>query len=121
MFTFIFSQQKLNKLAFVLKQCLYYLLKLAKDHSEADCVQQHRQSRMSFFKLFSGGERVKKKPCQTEEVEKLMEREELLVDKKEDLKRKIDQELLFAKRNSRTNRRGEIMLQQVHLHHCSLI
>nr|XP_046251356.1 charged multivesicular body protein 4c-like isoform X2 [Scatophagus argus] len=58
--------------------------------------------------MFGGGEKVRKKPCQQEEIEKLPEREELLMRKKEILKKKIDQELLFAMKNSRKNRRGAL-------------
>ncbi|GAA6221237.1 charged multivesicular body protein 4c-like [Lates japonicus] len=58
-----------------------------------------------FVKMFGGGEKVRKKPCQPEETEKPQGREELLMKKKEYLKKKIDQELLLAKRNSRKNRR----------------
>ncbi|XP_044212259.1 charged multivesicular body protein 4b-like [Thunnus albacares] len=57
-----------------------------------------------FVKMFSGGEKVTKN-CKQEETEKLPETEELLMKKKEFLKKKIDQELLFAKKNSRKNRR----------------
>lgn len=60
-----------------------------------------------FAKMFSGGEKVRK-DCQQEETDTLPETEELLMKKKEFLKKKIDQELLFAKKNSRKNRRGEI-------------
>ncbi|XP_029290202.1 charged multivesicular body protein 4b-like isoform X2 [Cottoperca gobio] len=62
---------------------------------------------MSLFgKLFSGGEKVKKTSCLQEEMEKLPLREELLMKKKEFLKKKIDQELLIAKNNSRKNRKA---------------
>ncbi|XP_044050286.1 charged multivesicular body protein 4b-like isoform X2 [Siniperca chuatsi] len=61
---------------------------------------------MSLFgKIFNGGEKVRKKPCRPEEIENLVEKEELLMKKKDFLKKKIDQELLFAKENSRKNRR----------------
>ncbi|XP_070764271.1 charged multivesicular body protein 4b-like [Enoplosus armatus] len=58
-----------------------------------------------FVKIFSGGEKVRKKPSRQEESEKLPEGEELLMKKKEFLKKKIDQELLLARKNSRKNRR----------------
>ncbi|XP_022624277.1 charged multivesicular body protein 4c-like [Seriola dumerili] len=61
---------------------------------------------MSLFnKMFSGGEKVTKKPSEEGEVEKLLQGEELLMEKKEHLKKKIDRELLYAKKNSRKNRR----------------
>ncbi|KAI9518230.1 hypothetical protein NQZ68_038896 [Dissostichus eleginoides] len=63
-------------------------------------------SDMSFIgKLLSGGEKLTK-PCRPEETEPLPDREELLGKKREFLKKKIDQEFLFAKTNSRKNRRG---------------
>ncbi|XP_054475587.1 charged multivesicular body protein 4b-like [Anoplopoma fimbria] len=61
-----------------------------------------------FVKLFGGGEKVRKMPGQQEEMEKLPEREELLMKNKELLKVKIDQELLLAKKNSITNRRAAL-------------
>ncbi|XP_035521399.1 charged multivesicular body protein 4b-like [Morone saxatilis] len=57
-----------------------------------------------FVKMFSGGEKVRKKPGQQEEIEKPPEREELLMKKKAFLKKKIDQELLCVKKNIRKNR-----------------
>ncbi|KAJ4938593.1 hypothetical protein JOQ06_003206 [Pogonophryne albipinna] len=63
---------------------------------------------MSFIgKLLSGGEKLTK-PCRPEETEPLPDREELLGKKREFLKKKIDQEFLFAKTNSRKNRRGAL-------------
>uniref|UniRef100_A0A3B4WVA8 Uncharacterized protein n=1 Tax=Seriola lalandi dorsalis TaxID=1841481 RepID=A0A3B4WVA8_SERLL len=74
---------------------------------------------MSLFnKMFSGGEKVTKKPSEEEEVEKLLQGEALLMEKKEHLKKKIDRELLYAKKNSRKNRRGEVSLKEVDIHHC---
>ncbi|XP_045892156.1 charged multivesicular body protein 4b-like [Micropterus dolomieu] len=65
---------------------------------------------MSLFdKIFHGGEKATKKPCGQEEIENLPEREELLMKKKDFLKKKIDQELLFAKKNSRKNRRVALL------------
>ncbi|CAK6975127.1 charged multivesicular body protein 4b-like [Scomber scombrus] len=58
-----------------------------------------------FVKMFCGGEKVRKKKGQEDESEKLQDAEELLLKKKDFLKRKIDQELLCAKENSRKNRR----------------
>ncbi|KAI4823397.1 hypothetical protein KUCAC02_011981 [Chaenocephalus aceratus] len=63
---------------------------------------------MSFIgKLLSGGEKLTK-PCWPEETEPLPDREELLGKKREFLKKKIDQEFLFAQTNSRKNRRGAL-------------
>ncbi|XP_029378443.1 charged multivesicular body protein 4b-like [Echeneis naucrates] len=61
---------------------------------------------MSLFKMFRGGGKLKKKSSQHQEIEKLSERRELLMEKKEDFKKKIEQEILFAKKNSRSNRRA---------------
>lgn len=56
---------------------------------------------------------MRKKPCRPEEIEKLPEREELLMKKKDFLKTKIDQELLVAKKHSSKNRRGEILWREL--------
>ncbi|XP_039663903.1 charged multivesicular body protein 4b-like isoform X2 [Perca fluviatilis] len=61
-----------------------------------------------FGKLCSGGENKARKmacPCQLKEMEKLPEREEMLMKKKDFLMTKIDQELQVAKKNSIRNRR----------------
>lgn len=58
-------------------------------------------------KLFNGGEKTKKKPCQQDPMEKLSDAE-MLKRKQETLKEKIEQELVLAKKNSRSNRRGEL-------------
>ncbi|XP_078112318.1 charged multivesicular body protein 4b-like [Sander vitreus] len=60
-----------------------------------------------FSKLCSGGGKARKMacPCQQKEMEKLPEREEMLMNKKDFLMTKIDQELLVAKKNSIRNRR----------------
>ncbi|KAK5868022.1 hypothetical protein PBY51_012469 [Eleginops maclovinus] len=55
-------------------------------------------------KLFSGGEKLTKQ----EETETLSDREELLMKKREFLRKKVDQEFLFAKNNSRKNRRAAL-------------
>ncbi|XP_070686693.1 charged multivesicular body protein 4b-like [Pempheris klunzingeri] len=62
---------------------------------------------MSLFNIFkaSGEEKVRRKPCLQEERDKFTERGESLSKKKEFLKKKIDQELLFIKKHSRKNRR----------------
>lgn len=60
-----------------------------------------------FVKLFNGGEKTKKKPCQQDPMEKLSD-VEMLKRKQETLKEKIEQELVFVRKNSRNNRRGEL-------------
>ncbi|KAM4573437.1 charged multivesicular body protein 4b-like [Odontesthes bonariensis] len=57
-----------------------------------------------FVNFLCGGEKVRKTACD-QEIDKLTEIEELLVKKKEFLRKKIDQELLTAKKNSIKNRR----------------
>lgn len=54
-------------------------------------------------KWFSEGEEA----CY-QEMEKLPDRVELLMSKKEFMEKKIEQELLVVKKNSRINRPGEI-------------
>ncbi|XP_072241215.1 charged multivesicular body protein 4b-like, partial [Leuresthes tenuis] len=58
-----------------------------------------------FVNFLCGGEKVRKTTCHQEEIDKLAEIEELLVKKTEFLRRKINQELVTAKKNSRKNRR----------------
>lgn len=69
----------------------------------------NRSDMSLYVKIFSGGEKVGMKHCHEDGTEKLPEGEELLLSKEEFLKKKIDQELLFAKKNCRTNRRGEVL------------
>lgn len=76
---------------------------------------------MSLFKIFSGGEKVGMNPCLQNCTEKLCEGEELLLKKEEFLKKKIDQELLFVRKNCRTNRRGEVLKIKLMYVSCSLI
>jgi len=66
-----------------------------------------------FVNFLCGGEKVRKTACHQEEIDKLTEIEELLVKKTEFLRRKINQELVTAKKNSRKNRRGEIVTVKV--------
>uniref|UniRef100_UPI0037E908FE charged multivesicular body protein 4b-like n=1 Tax=Semicossyphus pulcher TaxID=241346 RepID=UPI0037E908FE len=54
-----------------------------------------------FVKTFSTGKKKK--------LEKIQEREDLLMKKKEYLKKKIEQELLFVKKNSRKNRKVALL------------
>ncbi|TDH09041.1 hypothetical protein EPR50_G00082660 [Perca flavescens] len=60
-----------------------------------------------FGKLCSGGEKARKMacPCQLKEMEKLPEREEMLMKKRDFLMTKIDQELQVAKKNGIRSRR----------------
>ena len=65
---------------------------------------------MSFLvKMFRGGEKVRQTPGQHEEADGAPGPEELLRDSKKLLKRTIERELVFAKKNSRKNRRGEML------------
>ncbi|XP_023139073.1 charged multivesicular body protein 4b-like [Amphiprion ocellaris] len=56
-------------------------------------------------KILGGGERVRKTTGQQAGIPELTETEERLLKKREFLKEKIEQELLFTKKNSRTNRK----------------
>ncbi|XP_037834212.1 charged multivesicular body protein 4b-like [Kryptolebias marmoratus] len=60
-----------------------------------------------FVKILGSGEKVRK-ARQERKVDKLPEREELLNKKTEFLKKRIDQELLCAKKNCRKNRRAAL-------------
>lgn len=64
-----------------------------------------------FVKVLDSGEKVRK-TRQEGKIDKLPEREELLVKKTAFLKKKIDRELLCAKKNCRKNRRGEIIFRK---------
>ncbi|KAM9335639.1 charged multivesicular body protein 4c-like [Symphorus nematophorus] len=55
--------------------------------------------------VFRAGKKVRKKRCPQEEIQKLAEGEESLMKKKDSLTKKIEQELLIVKKNSRKNRR----------------
>uniref|UniRef100_A0A3Q1G9S5 Uncharacterized protein n=1 Tax=Acanthochromis polyacanthus TaxID=80966 RepID=A0A3Q1G9S5_9TELE len=59
------------------------------------------------------GERVRKTTGQQVWIPELSETEERLLKKREFLKEKINQELLFAKKNSRANRKCEIFERKV--------
>lgn len=63
---------------------------------------------MSLFgKIFGGGGKGGKGPSAQEAIQKLRETEEMLTKKQEFLEKKIDQELLTAKKNGTKNKRGE--------------
>lgn len=58
-------------------------------------------------KLFGGGGKGGKAPTPQEAIQKLRETEEMLGKKQEYLEKKIDQELMTAKKNGTKNKRGE--------------
>lgn len=57
---------------------------------------------------------MEKEPCVNEWMEKLPARGELLVKKKEFMKKKIDHLKFFAKKNSTINRRGELFYRKIY-------
>uniref|UniRef100_A0A4W6CJT1 Charged multivesicular body protein 4B n=1 Tax=Lates calcarifer TaxID=8187 RepID=A0A4W6CJT1_LATCA len=63
---------------------------------------------MSLFgKLFGSGGKGGKAPTPQEAIQRLRETEEMLAKKQEFLEKKIDQELITAKKNGTKNKRGE--------------
>lgn len=63
---------------------------------------------MSLFgKLFGGGGKGGKAPTPQEAVQRLRETEEMLAKKQDFLEKKIEQELMTAKKNGTKNKRGE--------------
>lgn len=63
---------------------------------------------MSIFgKLFGSGAKGGKAPTTQEAVQKLRETEEMLAKKQEFLEKKIEHELLTAKKNGTKNKRGK--------------
>lgn len=63
---------------------------------------------MSIFgKLFGSGGKGGKGPTAQEAIQKLRETEEMLAKKQDFLEKKIDQELMTAKKNGTKNKRGE--------------
>lgn len=67
---------------------------------------------MSLFgKLFGGGGKGGKAPTPQEAVQRLRETEEMLAKKQDFLEKKIEQELLTAKKNGTKNKRGEEKLR----------
>ena len=63
---------------------------------------------MSLFgKLFGSGGKGGKGPSPQEAIQKLRETEEMLTKKQDFLEKKIDQELITAKKNGTKNKRGE--------------
>lgn len=64
-------------------------------------------TRMSvLMKLFGSGGKSGKQPTPQEAIQRLRETEEMLTKKQEFLEKKIDQELLTAKKNGTKNKRG---------------
>ena len=63
-----------------------------------------------FAKMFGGGGKGGKGPSPQEAIQKLRETEEMLTKKQEFLEKKIDQELLTAKKNGTKNKRGEMLM-----------
>lgn len=60
-----------------------------------------------FAKLFGTGGKGGKAPTPQEAVQRLRETEEMLAKKQEFLEKKIEQELITAKKNGTKNKRGE--------------
>lgn len=61
-----------------------------------------------FLKLFGGGGKGGKSPTPQEAIQKLRETEEMLAKKQEFLEKKIDQELITAKKNGTKNKRAAL-------------
>lgn len=60
-----------------------------------------------FGKLFGSGGKGGKAPTPQEAIQRLRETEEMLAKKQDFLEKKIDQELMTAKKNGTKNKRGE--------------
>lgn len=61
-----------------------------------------------FGKLFGGGSKGGKGPSPQEAIQRLRETEEMLTKKQEFLEKKIEQELVTAKKNGTKNKRGKL-------------
>lgn len=61
---------------------------------------------MSFFSKVFGGKKEQAGPTTTEAIQSLRETEEMLIKKQEFLERKIEQEIVTAKKNGTKNKRG---------------
>lgn len=57
-------------------------------------------------KLFGSGEKGGKKPTTQDAIQRLRETEDMLTKKQEYLEKKIEQELMTAKKNGTKNKRG---------------
>lgn len=62
---------------------------------------------MSFITKLFGGKKDEKAPTTGEAIQKLRETEEMLIKKQEFLEKKIDVEIVTAKKNAAKNKRGE--------------
>lgn len=60
-----------------------------------------------FMKLFGSGAKGGKQPTPQEAIQRLRETEEMLTKKQDFLEKKIEQELLTAKKNGTKNKRGD--------------
>lgn len=60
-----------------------------------------------FGKLFGGGGKGGKGPSPQDAIQKLRDTEQMLAKKQDFLEKKIDQELITAKKNGTKNKRGE--------------
>lgn len=63
-----------------------------------------------FGKLFGGGGKGGKGPSPQDAIQRLRETEEMLTKKQEFLEKKIEQELVTAKKNGTKNKRGKLDL-----------
>lgn len=61
-----------------------------------------------FGKLFGGGSKGGKGPSPQDAIQRLRETEEMLTKKQEFLEKKIEQELVTAKKNGTKNKRGKL-------------
>lgn len=61
---------------------------------------------MSFFKDLFGGKKEEKGPTTGEAIQQLRETEDMLIKKQDFLEKKIEQEILTAKKNASKNKRG---------------
>lgn len=61
---------------------------------------------MSFLSKVFGGKKDEKPPTASEAIQKLRDSEEMLMKKQDFLEKKIDSELMIAKKNGSTNKRG---------------
>lgn len=60
---------------------------------------------MSFLGKIFGGKKGEKAPTTGEAIQKLRETEEMLMKKQDFLEKKIEQELVIARKNAKTNKR----------------
>lgn len=60
-----------------------------------------------FIKMLGGGGKSVKAPTTQEAIQRLRETEEMLTKKQDFLEKKIEQEIITAKKNGMKNKRGE--------------